>query len=200
MLIVLFLPLRNTDMSYIAEVIAGWITETKCFQINWTCIITLRVLIFIWRDWSRPSEVSVRITNHQTVIPTGYVLNTSQTFVTCAELICLVALTNVHNQKQFWFYQVPSMSLRDSSVGIVTGYGLDARGSIPGRSTIFLFSITSRPTLGPTQPPIQWVPVAHSLGIKQPGSEADHSPSSSVEVKNIGAIPPIPNTFPWSSA
>jgi hypothetical protein len=49
---------------------------------------------------------------------------------------------------------------------------------------IFLFTTASRPALRPTQTPIQWVPVAHSLGIKRPGREADHSPPSSVEVKN----------------
>jgi hypothetical protein len=38
--------------------------------------------------------------------------------------------------------------------------------------------------LGPTQPPIQWVTGAPSLGIKLPGREADHSPPSSAEVKN----------------
>jgi hypothetical protein len=38
--------------------------------------------------------------------------------------------------------------------------------------------------LGPTQPPIQWVPGALSLGVKWPGREADHSPPSSVGVKN----------------
>jgi hypothetical protein len=37
--------------------------------------------------------------------------------------------------------------------------------------------------LGPTQPPIQWVPVALSLGIKRQEREADHSPPSSAEVK-----------------
>jgi len=36
--------------------------------------------------------------------------------------------------------------------------------------------------LGPTQPPIQWVPRALSLGVKRPGREADHSPPSSAEV------------------
>jgi hypothetical protein len=51
-----------------------------------------------------------------------------------------------------------------SSVGIATGYGLDGRVSIPGRGKIFLFSIASRPALGPTQPPIQWVPVRFSRG------------------------------------
>jgi hypothetical protein len=38
--------------------------------------------------------------------------------------------------------------------------------------------------LGPTQPPIQLVPGALSLGIKRPLREADHSPPSSAEVKN----------------
>jgi hypothetical protein len=33
------------------------------------------------------------------------------------------------------------------------------------------------------QPPIQWVPGTLSLGVKRPGREADHSPTSSAEVK-----------------
>jgi len=41
-----------------------------------------------------------------------------------------------------------------------------------------------RPALAPTQSPIQWVPGALSLELKQPGREADHSPPSSTEVKN----------------
>jgi hypothetical protein len=42
-----------------------------------------------------------------------------------------------------------------SSVGIATGYGLDGPGidSRWGRD----FSHLSRPALGPTQPPVQWV-------------------------------------------
>jgi hypothetical protein len=36
---------------------------------------------------------------------------------------------------------------------------------------------------GATQPPIQWVPGALSLGVKRPGREADHSPPSCAEVK-----------------
>jgi hypothetical protein len=40
-------------------------------------------------------------------------------------------------------------------------------------------------TLGPTQSPVQWVPGVLSLGVKQPGCEADHSPPSSTDVKEF---------------
>jgi hypothetical protein len=54
----------------------------------------------------------------------------------------------------------------DSSVGIATGYGLDDQGggsSSPGRVNNFHFSISSRPALRSTQPPIKWVPGASLL-------------------------------------
>jgi hypothetical protein len=51
---------------------------------------------------------------------------------------------------------------------------------------IFLFTTAvSRTAFGPTQPPIQWVPGALSVGVKLPGREADHSPPSSAEVKDL---------------
>jgi hypothetical protein len=54
------------------------------------------------------------------------------------------------------------------------------------RQEIFVFSLTSRPALGLIQPPIQVIP-----GAMWPRREADHSPPSSAEVKNGGAIPPL---------
>jgi hypothetical protein len=52
----------------------------------------------------------------------------------------------------------------------------------------------------PTQSPIQWVPGAVSPQVKGPGSEADHAPPSSAEVKNGGATPPLPLPPSWRDA
>jgi hypothetical protein len=37
-------------------------------------------------------------------------------------------------------------------------------------------------------------------GVKWPEREADHPPPSSVEVKKVGVIPPLPHTSSWRSA
>jgi hypothetical protein len=55
------------------------------------------------------------------------------------------------------------------------------RSSSPNRGKIFLFSTSSRPILGPNQPPTQWVPKAVSSVVKRPGREADHSQLSHSE-------------------
>jgi hypothetical protein len=55
-----------------------------------------------------------------------------------------------------------------------------SRSSSPGRVKNFVFSTSSRPALGPTQLPIQWVP-----GVKRTGREADHSPPTSAKVKKM---------------
>jgi hypothetical protein len=76
-------------------------------------------------------------------------------------------------------------SSRDSSVSIVTRL----RAGQPGFDSwqeqgCFLLATASRPALGTTQPPIQWIQRALSLGVNQSGREADHLPPSSAEVKN----------------
>jgi hypothetical protein len=55
----------------------------------------------------------------------------------------------------------------------------------PGRVKNFVFSTSSRPALGATQPPIQWVPCALSPRERRPGCGADHSPLTSVDVKKM---------------
>jgi hypothetical protein len=57
--------------------------------------------------------------------------------------------------------------------------GFDSRRGL----AVFLFTTASRTGLEPTQPPIQWLQGALSLGVKRAGREADHSPPYSAEVK-----------------
>jgi hypothetical protein len=67
----------------------------------------------------------------------------------------------------FFLFMSHEIMSRDRSVGIATGYGLEDQGggsSSPGRVKHFHFSISSRPALGSTQPPIKWVPGALSRG------------------------------------
>jgi hypothetical protein len=81
----------------------------------------------------------------------------------------------------------------ESSVGITTCYRLGGRGSNTGRGKIF-FSASQRPdpfwdtTMGTG---------AFSSWLKRPGCEAHHSPASSAEAKNDGAIPPFSNVSSW---
>jgi hypothetical protein len=45
-----------------------------------------------------------------------------------------------------------------------------------------------RPAPEPNQPPVQWV-----LEVKRPVIKPEHSTPASAEVKNSGAIPPLPH-------
>jgi hypothetical protein len=65
---------------------------------------------------------------------------------------------------------------------MVTGYGLVGPGSIPSLL------------------PSGYRGLFYGGGVKRQGPEADHSPPSSAEVKNGGAIPPLPHMFSWHSA
>jgi hypothetical protein len=49
----------------------------------------------------------------------------------------------------------------------VSDYGLDDRAIEVRQEQIFLLALASRPALGPTQPPIQWVPGVLSPGVKR---------------------------------
>jgi hypothetical protein len=84
---------------------------------------------------------------------TTAVPSTSLEILTPFDVICFSLLKTPLNKKNY-----PISCSRDSIVGIVTGYGLDDREVgvwVPVGSRIF--STSSRPALGPTQPPIQWL-------------------------------------------
>jgi hypothetical protein len=71
----------------------------------------------------------------------------------------------------------------------VSDYGLDDRAigvrSPAGAKDFFPLTSVSRPALGPTQPPVQWLQGGPFPGGKaRPVRDADHSPPSSAEVEN----------------
>jgi hypothetical protein len=69
---------------------------------------------------------------------------------------------------------------------------MDDRDSNPGRGKIFLFRRKSRSAVRSTQPPAPYAPVrGGGLFCKGENLEAVHSPATSVEVKNGGAVPPL---------
>jgi hypothetical protein len=106
--------------------------------------------------------------------------------------------------KTLIFTYLPQKTLRKFlsehyKYGALTGLQAGWPGFDPSKA-VFLSTTTSRLALGPTQPPIQWG--VHSLGVKQPGCETDHSPPSCAKVKNVWSYisPPLPHTSAWHGA
>jgi hypothetical protein len=58
------------------------------------------------------------------------------------------------------------------------GWVTEESGFEFSNSNNFIFSTMSKHVLGRIQPPIQWVPGALSMEVKQPGHEAYHSTTS----------------------
>ena len=85
--------------------------------------------------------------------------------------------TPVQRNTWVWREQLTSLAMH---FALATRYWLNG----PGIESRWRrdFPHPSRPALGPTQPPLQWVP-ALSWGVKRPGRGADHPPLSSAEVK-----------------
>jgi hypothetical protein len=87
-----------------------------------------------------------------------------------------------------WFNMVSYSGTIDAFIQLndsfqATGWTTEIRFS--AGAGVFLFVTASRPVCPPTKPPIQCVPAALSLGVQGPGREADHSPPSSTDSKNV---------------
>jgi hypothetical protein len=95
------------------------------------------------------------------------------------------------------------MRSRDSLASIGTGYGLDERGvgvTSPNAAKNFLFSTSSTPVLGFTQPPIQWVPEVLFPGVKRPGVKLTTHLQPVPRSRIYGSIHPLRHTPSWRSA
>jgi hypothetical protein len=84
--------------------------------------------------------------------------------------------------------------------GIARQYNDRLRAGWPGLDSrywqeTFLISAALRPALGLIEPHVHWIPGALSLGTQWPGHDTDHSLPSGAQVKNCGAIPPLPHTL-----
>jgi hypothetical protein len=84
-----------------------------------------------------------------------------------------------------------------NTVSTAAGYGLEVqRGQVscPSRCNIFLLSMSSRPALVPTQPPIQLVPGVPYPKEKWSGCEADHLPPTNAKNKETWICTSNPHT------
>jgi hypothetical protein len=106
-----------------------------------------------------------------------------------------------------WIAEVPSLVealiksyciIGDSSVGIVTGYGVCMAGVWPGRGKRFslLHSVQTGSGAHPASYPMCTLG-SFPGGEMWLGHETDHS---SAEVMNDGAIPPLSHTSSWCGA
>jgi hypothetical protein len=78
---------------------------------------------------------------------------------------------------------------QNSSAGIATDSGQDGQGSIPSRARVSL--LHSVHTGSGAQPAFRPLGAETSFS----GGKADHTPPSTAEVKNSGAIPPLPHMY-----
>jgi hypothetical protein len=94
-------------------------------------------------------------------------------------LLPLVALI----PRLYYFPVTFCMSERENDFfGILASINVSRVQFLAGAGNFFLHHSIQNGS-GTTQPPIQWVQGALSLGIERPGREANHSPTSSAEVK-----------------
>jgi hypothetical protein len=124
----------------------------------------------------------------------------SPCIVTAAETSNLMYVTAVYlTNTGLW-----SESLREP--GQVSRYSDGLLAGQPGfyscqGQEIFPYSTASRPALGPNQSLLSdGYRGLFFHGLNRPGREADHSPPSSAEVKNVGAVPPHLHTTTSLSA
>jgi hypothetical protein len=109
----------------------------------------------------------------------------------CSALLHSTHVTGYHVLPAFNHLQGPSFYLCPKSEQWLY-HGLDYSWFDSRAGSYFLFSEPSIPSLGPNQPPFQWVLVTFSPLVKRPGREGTHSPLSGTKHKNKWSFTTIP--------
>jgi hypothetical protein len=94
---------------------------------------------FAWRDWRKPWNTSLRIASVQAEIRTEYRNLPLYQHVRSPIVYSVNIKETIQNISSVVLLATSSFIL-DSSVGIGTGYGVDGRGSIPGKGKRFVSS------------------------------------------------------------
>jgi hypothetical protein len=104
------------------------------------------------------------------VITSSYIPQYSKLHTRCRENLKSLIQTSVFNSERTAHKLLASSSYRSrgSSLSIVSGYGPDdwtIEVRSPAQARYFPLTSVSRPALGPTQPPVQWLPGVLSPGL-----------------------------------
>lgn len=99
------------------------------------------------------------------------------------EIFCLILTLSFHQRSVLNHSTVVDCGSLGSSGGNASSCGLDGPGPIPSRSNRFFLLRNVQKDCEPNQAATQWIPGSFP-GVKMPGPEPDHSPSSSGELKN----------------
>jgi hypothetical protein len=126
-----------------------------------------------------------------TVLPKEIINLTDPSLPAPLVLLSGISRGNIYTQTARWSHNPPfifwnkegRLESRDSSVSIVTGYGLDDRGvGVRVPVALRIFSSPRRPDRfsGPSS-----VLTYRNRGVKRPARETDHPPPTSAEVKKM---------------
>jgi len=134
-------------------------TKWRCVRGTAVCACVLRIAVnhagcYVWRSHTNTNCYTIR--NGSCPVNTQTVLNlTAAKFCTFSVLVYVTNQMHTSNVYKQYRHNCGMVGC-DSSVGIATRYWLDGPGieSRWGRD----FPHSSRPTLRPTKPPIQWIP------------------------------------------